>query len=69
MQPLHSKTVRIDGVDLLAEATLNNCAGVWTATVRSEQAVVASGAGSSPEAALTSAIERAGAKAQLATGA
>ncbi len=60
MVPFQSETVRIGGVDMVVEATLNNCSSVWTAVVLSESKLVASGAGSSTQAAIKSAIERAG---------
>jgi hypothetical protein len=57
--PFHSKLVRIEGLDLVAEAMMNNCSNLWTATVSSPQRLVATGAGTTPEAAMAAAIERA----------
>ncbi|MFN8506923.1 MAG: hypothetical protein U0547_05080 [Dehalococcoidia bacterium] len=55
----HTRVVEIQGVRMVAESLLNNCSGVWTATVTDGGRVVATGAGSSPEAAAETAIERA----------
>ncbi len=55
----HTRVVEIQGVRMVAESLLNNCSGVWTATVTDAGRVIATGAGSSPEAAAESAIDRA----------
>jgi hypothetical protein len=57
--PTQTKTVRIAGRELIAEAMLNNCSDLWTATVQSSQGLVATAAGTSAEAALTNVIARA----------
>jgi len=59
MIEVHARTVRINGLEVLAEASLNNCSSLWTGTVRSGDRLIASGAGTSPEGALDSAIEQA----------
>jgi hypothetical protein len=59
MVSLKAREVVIAGAPAVAEAILNNCAGSWTATVRANGRLVASGAGSDADAALASAIERA----------
>lgn len=59
MIEVHSKVLRISGRELLVEAALNNCSGVWTATVREGERLVTTAAGSSPEDALANAAERA----------
>jgi len=55
----HTRIVEIQGIPMSAESMLNNCSGVWTATVTDAGRVIATGAGSSAEAAAESAIERA----------
>ena len=57
MEAKHS-TVEIDGQAYEAVAYLNNCAGLWTASLRSGNRVVSSGAGYSPEEAISVATER-----------
>jgi hypothetical protein len=59
MVPNESRTVVIGGAEMLAEAILNNCSDLWTATVRADGRLVASGAGVSAAAAISSAVERA----------
>jgi|GEM_PF-4788638 len=55
----HSKRIAIGGRELLAEASLNNCSGLWAATVREGDRLVATAAGSAAEDALENVIERA----------
>jgi len=57
--PFHSKPITIAGRELVAEAMMNNCSNLWTATVSSPEKLVATGAGTTPEAAMAAAIERA----------
>ena len=57
--PIYTRTIRIAGSEITAEATLNNCSDAWTATARDGARLSASGAGASAEGALESAIERA----------
>ena len=57
--PFHSKTIRLGGEDFDAEAVMNNCSDLWTATVKSPDGLVASGAGTTPEDAMANAIARA----------
>jgi len=52
-----TRTVRIGSAEVVAEASLNNCSGLWTATATVARQLVASGAGRTPEGALESAIE------------
>lgn len=59
MPETHRRTVEIRGIEMIAEAMLNNCSGVWTATVTDAGRVIATGAGSNAETAAASAIERA----------
>jgi hypothetical protein len=59
MVEVHTRAVRIGEQEMVAEATLNNCSDAWTAVVKQGERLVAAGAGSSPEGALDSAIERA----------
>jgi hypothetical protein len=59
MVEVFTREVRLGGQDMVAEATLNNCSDAWTAVVKAGERLVAAGAGSSPEGALESAIERA----------
>ncbi|MGE3076499.1 MAG: hypothetical protein AB7N24_20730 [Dehalococcoidia bacterium] len=54
--PSQSKTVTIAGVEVVAEAVMNNCSNLWTATAKSPQKLLATAAGSSPETALANAI-------------
>lgn len=54
--PLHSKSIKIADAELVAEAMLNNCSDLWTASVKSGDRLVATGAGSSPEGAMANAI-------------
>jgi len=53
----HTRTVRIDQLEVFAEAALNNCSSLWTATASVNGRLVASGASTTPEGALDSAIE------------
>ncbi len=57
--PSHSRTVTIAGLEVVAEAVMNNCSDLWTATVKSPDKLLATAAGSSPETALANAITRA----------
>lgn len=57
--PTETRTIRIEGRELIAEAMLNNCSDLWTATVQSSGTLVATAAGTSAEAALTNVIARA----------
>jgi hypothetical protein len=50
--PTETRTIQIGGRDLLAEAALNNCSSLWTATVTDGSKLVATAAGTSPESAL-----------------
>ena len=59
MIEVHNRTFEAAGRTLLAEAALNNCSGLWTATVRDGDRLVTTAAGSSPETALDNAVERA----------
>jgi len=54
-----TKTVRIGGQSVETEAMLNNCGGAWTATARLDGRLIATGAGSTADDALASAIDRA----------
>jgi hypothetical protein len=51
-------TIQIDGETYETVAYLNNCAGLWTASLRSGNRVISSGAGYSPEEAVSVAAER-----------
>jgi hypothetical protein len=51
--------LRIGELDVVAEAVMNNCSDLWTATAKSSERLLATAAGSSPEAALENVIERA----------
>jgi len=53
----HTRTVRIGELEVFAEAALNNCSSLWTATASVSGQLVASGASTTPEGALDSAIE------------
>jgi hypothetical protein len=57
--PSHSRTFRIGDVEVVAEAVMNNCSDLWTATAKSPDRLLATAAGSSPEGALENVIERA----------
>lgn len=57
MEAKHS-TIEIDGQAYETVAYLNNCAGLWTASLRSGNRVVSSGAGYSAEEAISVAAER-----------
>jgi hypothetical protein len=57
--PFHSREITIRGVEMVAEAMMNNCSNLWTGTVKSGDMLVATGAGSTPEAAMDAAVERA----------
>ncbi|MEO8541658.1 MAG: hypothetical protein ABI577_18100 [bacterium] len=59
MVPTESKAVRIGGQDYVAEAAMNSCSNVWTASVRSGTRPVATAAGTSAAEALANVIERA----------
>ena len=58
----HTRVAVVGGTEVLAEASLNNCSSLWTATARAGGKLVASGAGTSPEGALDSALEQAARK-------
>jgi hypothetical protein len=58
----HTRTATIAGVEVLAEASLNNCSSLWTATARANGKLIASGAGTNPAGALDSALEQAATK-------
>ena len=57
--PFETHPVTIAGQDLVAEAMMNSCSNLWTATVRAAERVVATGAGNTPEGAIAAAVERA----------
>jgi hypothetical protein len=58
MVPTETKTVIVDGRELVAEASLNNCSNAWTATVVSGGRLVATGAGTSAAEAIEVALGR-----------
>jgi hypothetical protein len=64
--PFHSRTVVIVGEDVVAEAVMNNCSDLWTATAKAAGRLVATAAGTTPEAALASAIAAAERKLEAA---
>jgi hypothetical protein len=57
--PFETHPVTIAGQELVAEAMMNSCSNLWTATVRASGRVVATGAGNTPEDAIAAAVERA----------
>ena len=57
--PVQSKDVTIAGREMVAEAMMNSCSNLWSATVRSPEKLVATGAGNTAEDALDEAIARA----------
>ncbi len=63
--PFHSRTVVIAGEELVAEAVMNNCSDLWTATAKVAGRLVATAAGTTPDAAMASAM--AAAERKLAT--
>ena len=54
-----TRTATVAGVEVVAEALMNNCSSLYTATARVDGKLVASGAGTTPEGALASALEQA----------
>ncbi len=56
--PSHSQTIRLGDLDVIAEAVMNNCSSLWTATARSGDKLLATAAGSTPEAALANVVAR-----------
>jgi len=59
MIPMETRTVSLNGVEYVAEASLNNWGDVWTAVVRSGTRPVATAAGTSPAEALANVVEAA----------
>jgi hypothetical protein len=59
MVPFHSRDVRIGDLEMVAEAVMNNCSNLWTATVKAGEKLVATGADTTAEGAMDAAVERA----------
>lgn len=57
--PFHSRNVTLGGKEFVAEAVMNNCSDLWTATVKAGETLVATGAGSTPDGAMANAVARA----------
>jgi hypothetical protein len=66
--PTETRSLRIGGRDLLAEAALNNCSSLWTATVTDHGKLLATAAGTSPEDALDNVVAVAERKLGLTIG-
>jgi hypothetical protein len=54
--PTETRSICIAGRELLAEAALNNCSSLWTATVTDGSKLVATAAGTSPGSALDNVV-------------
>ena len=59
MIPVETRITHIGDLEIVAEASLNNCSNLWTATAKAAGRLIASGASTTPEGALDSAIEQA----------
>lgn len=54
--PSHSRTFVIHGEEVVAEAVMNNCSDLWTATARAGGRLLATAAGTTPEGAMSNAV-------------
>jgi hypothetical protein len=62
MVEVHRSTVEVGGMSYEAQASLNNCAGVWTSVLMRDGQIAGNGAGYSPDEAVRVAVERLSAK-------
>ena len=57
MVEVRRETVLVDGSPYEAEASLNNCSGLWTSVLRADGRIRGNGAGYTPEEAIRVAVQ------------